>query len=634
MFQNIGNNISKVFAGILLLMLISSFAFFGVGDIFRGRVSDVAATVGGSKISNIELERAVRREIQRLQGIFGQEAGEEMAENMGVRKHTLDVLINRRILELEAKRLGIIVGEDQVINLIRANGKFNKPSGEFDKNAFSAFLRSVGESESSFVENLKKDISVDVLVGSITNVPKIPGEEIERLYKFEGEKRQGKLLVIPADHIKQVDDPSNTELISYYDEHKALFSAPEYRDISYIKFGTKDVAKEIDLSDEVLKEEYEVRKSEFNEPEKRKLQQIFIDSEKKAEEIHALLKEGKEFLQVAKESAAMDEKAVEFGEASKDLLSQGDILSNDIVETVFSLKEGEYSEPKESDLGWHIFKVKKITPGKTRSFEEVKEELKEAITSEKGSEILYEMAGKFQDEMAGGAKLEEISKRMDLELRKINSIGQDGKTIDGAAIDGLPEYGNFLELAFSSEEGIASDLIASPDGLSYFVLRVDGITASRVRALDEVRGLVTNAWKEERKKDELKQFAEKLAQDLREEIKNGKEAALSEKAKELQLTLEDSGLFYRSGGGAIKNLPEEMLEDMFSLSPGLISYAYMNGNGDFVIGMLEKIIPADENDKSFGKTSVENNLQKEFADDIISQYIRYLRSKYPVKYSG
>ena len=58
--KGVGSWVAKIFLGVLIL----SFGVWGIGDIFRGGKQAVLATIGGTKITNSELNAAYRREVQ------------------------------------------------------------------------------------------------------------------------------------------------------------------------------------------------------------------------------------------------------------------------------------------------------------------------------------------------------------------------------------------------------------------------------------------------------------------------------------------------------------------------------------------------------------------------------------------
>lgn len=631
--KDLGNFISKFLVLILVGLLVLSFALWGVGDVLQSRVNNAVATVGDGIITKPELDNIVTFEARKLQGIFGNALTLEQIENLGLKNRVLTTLINRKLLEQEASDLGVKIGEKHIMDMLSSDPRFSDVQGNFNKDAFLTFLRNNGENEATFIAKLRNDLAVDILADLITASFNLPPVLASMLHEYEGEKRVAKLLTIPADYIKTTKDPNNTELLAYYEEKKQEFSAPEYRDITFVKLSTHDVVDQIDTSEEKLHEEYELRKDEFDIPEVRDLQQMFMPEEENAKAAYEMLKEKKSFSDVAKQKAGQGSDEISFGETTKKELSQGGLLPDEIVDAVFSLGVGDFTEPVESSLGWHIFRVIKIKPDKKHKFEEVRDELKKVLIDEHAGELLYSIAGEFEDELAAGSKLEEAAGKLGLKVYKTGSISLEGKKLNGIEGKDIPDFGNFINLAFNSEEGVDSQLVSSPDGDGYFILRVDGIIPPRVKALDEVRGLVADAWKVEQIKKDLKAFSEQAELNIKRKISEKNKDALESEAAMLLLESSISKPFYRDAERQ-KEIPAALVKELFSLKSESASRAYINVDGSYTIGVLKDIIESDEKDAVYNTDAVSKRMADETADDLISQYLLYLRSKYPIEYLG
>jgi peptidyl-prolyl cis-trans isomerase C len=138
--------------------------------------------------------------------------------------------------------------------------------------------------------------------------------------------------------------------------------------------------------EQAAKEQYRIRKSEFNVPEAREISHIHIslsgrtraDALVKALEIQSLLaKSGSSFDALA--AAHSDDKS----SADKGGLL-GDLAKGSGAEmeaAVFAMPSpGLLATPVETPAGFHIIKLNKITPARTKPFEEVKGVLVEEIT--------------------------------------------------------------------------------------------------------------------------------------------------------------------------------------------------------------------------------------------------------------
>src|SRR3546814_13451232 len=82
MLQVLRKSASSIVIKVLFLLLVVSFAIWGIGDMFHfGGGSDTAAEVGDREISGTELSNAFRQELNRLRPL---NIDSEQAQKMGV----------------------------------------------------------------------------------------------------------------------------------------------------------------------------------------------------------------------------------------------------------------------------------------------------------------------------------------------------------------------------------------------------------------------------------------------------------------------------------------------------------------------------------------------------------------------
>lgn len=136
---------------IFLVLIAASFAVWGVGDIFRDQSESVVAWVGEEEISRTDLSRSFRRELDGLQRALKTRIDTEQARSLGLVDRALDNLISSKLYELEASRLGLVVGDAQIVEEIQRNEGFKDVTGKFDRFRFDTFLSQLGVSEEEFI---------------------------------------------------------------------------------------------------------------------------------------------------------------------------------------------------------------------------------------------------------------------------------------------------------------------------------------------------------------------------------------------------------------------------------------------------------------------------------------------------
>src|ERR1700741_1343621 len=116
MLQAIRSKAGSLVVKILFALLIVSFGIWGIGDIFRERsaAETTVANVGDLKVQADELQIAVRREMERMNTILGGSFPMAQAKQIGLIDTVLDRIVAADLLELEDRRLRLLV-DDQVV---------------------------------------------------------------------------------------------------------------------------------------------------------------------------------------------------------------------------------------------------------------------------------------------------------------------------------------------------------------------------------------------------------------------------------------------------------------------------------------------------------------------------------------
>jgi peptidyl-prolyl cis-trans isomerase D len=147
MLNALRRNASSWVVKVLLLLLVVSFAIWGIGDIFYGGGQNpTVATVGDAEIPANELAEAFNRAVANLQRQLGPEFDRERAIQLGVMQQTLQDLIRQRLVSLEAQEMGLVVPDDALRTLVTEDPMFQS-AGRFDRNRFDQLLRASGLSE-------------------------------------------------------------------------------------------------------------------------------------------------------------------------------------------------------------------------------------------------------------------------------------------------------------------------------------------------------------------------------------------------------------------------------------------------------------------------------------------------------
>ena len=607
----------------LLLLLVLSFAIWGIGDVLRtsGR-NPTIATVGGIDISAQEFMRAMHQETENLRRVMGENYSPDLAKNMNLSHWVLQKLINNALMKQAVEEIGIIPSDADVVKRIRTNSEFQDAKGNFDKNIFEARLRSMGLSEKSYVERLREDIGITALVDTLTAATPVSDVAVRTLLEAREEQRSVTLYSLGASMVGSVPKPDDAQIKAYYDAHSHEFTAPEYRSVSYVSLTNADVPKESAMSEDDLRALYNDRIDEFKRPERRTVEQLLFGSEDKAKAAKDMFKAGKSFDQIAKELPVLNKDSVSMGKIERSALIEN------AESAVFSLAKGEITDPIQSPFGWHLFHVTAIEPPSTSSFEDVRATLEKDLKQHGSDQALSRLANKFEDALAGGSSFAEAAHEFNLKVLKVGPINRQGLSQDGKANTGVPSLDKFLETAFKTDENSESQMIMSKGGV-YYIVHVDSITPERVRPLEEVQQDVISACQKEEQQKRLSVIAKEVS----EKFTNPDERAkIISKYNLSSIAVSNIKRSARS----IYNtpLPAAMVSDIFSRKVHGGTVAYPAKNGGYLLAEVNSITPTTITDKDAkfanAKLELHKTLETTVQNEILDQYAHMLMEKYPV----
>ncbi len=601
-----GSIIVKALAGVLIL----SFAAWGIEDVIGTSASELSvATVGKQEIPPLEFEYELARETQRLRQTFGGQISEEQMLAFGIGNGVLQRMINEQAVSMTSAKMGLRVSDDQVTRSIQGDPTFHGFDNQFSRQRFYEVMRSIGLPEAAYIEQVRNDIANAQLLGSVAAAASAPKKMTEILRAYRYEKRTAETLMIRAEAQPDPGQPTDTQINSIYDAQSQRFTAPEYRTVTYVHLDPTSLADTISVTEEDLQEAYEANAASYIKPEQRTVQQIVVSDEAKVREAGKQLAEGRDFVTVASEVAEMEAAAVDLGTVTREGLLP------DLAEAAFAIDEGAVTEPIKSPLGWHIMKAASVDVGLIRTLDEVRDEIREIVGRERAIDALYDISIKFEDEIGGGATLEEAGNTVGFNAKVIRSVDREGNAPSGARAAGLPELASLLPLTFAAEQSIESDLTEVGDR-GFFMLRVDNVVAPALRPLDTVRAEVIDAWKA----TERTKLAETKANEIVKLINAGTDF------KTLALPVSDdievAGPLTRGSRDAAD---ASVIAQMFELKSNESGIARIGS--DYAVVRVTSVQAPGTDEDTPSMTDLDSQLGEEMGRDLAAQILEAMREE-------
>ena len=238
-------NKHRKFVQILLALITLPFAFWGIDSYFKDAAStDEVARVGSSKITLQQLDVAMRERADQIRARQGGSVDPRLFESPEFRQSVLNELVEQRLLLVESERLGIAANDVILRELIAQIPAFQE-NGKFSPAKYEQVLRAQGMTPSSFEQNLRRDLTRQMLVSGVAATTQISRTQLNQIIDAESQERDVAVSLVPAaDYLKSVsvDDDAVRQ---FYESNARQFQLPERVKVAYVVLNDpKVVAKE------------------------------------------------------------------------------------------------------------------------------------------------------------------------------------------------------------------------------------------------------------------------------------------------------------------------------------------------------------------------------------------------------
>lgn len=602
-------------AKLLLLLLVLSFAVWGISGSLVSGTGDAVLSAGESRVTVTEYRLAYDRQINLLSQQAGSRITREQAQIFGIDQQVNAQLVAGVVLDEQAREMKLGLSKDRIAALTAEDPAFQDASGRFDRGMFDLVLRNVGMRPEDYLRNREQVATRQQIVEAVSDGVAVPDTFLTALSLYQGETRDVSYIAIPKSALGEPAAPTDQQLTEFFTANKDDYRAPEYRKLTYVKLEATDIADPTSITQEAARAEYDRLIDRYTTAEKRVVDQLVFANQDDAEAARAKLDAGTSF----------DDLAAELGKTAADTrlgnVTRAQISDPALADAVFALGADSVSGIVAGAFGPVIARVGTVTPAVVRPFGDVEAEIKQELAVNEASQHIFDVHDGVEDALGGGATLREAADRFGLDVVTLDAVDRNALAPDGVIIDTLPESRNLLAEAFQTEANV-ENLPIQVSGGGYVWYNVDEVTPSRERSLDEVRDTVIADW---RAKTTAEQLSAK-AEELRKRIEGGE--TLQAVANDLGLAVEvkrglkrgtDDAVFGTAGVAAAFGGPEGLV--------GVTAGAAADTQ------LLFKVDAANQPVGAGADTIPEqarNAQAQALADDLLGQFVARLQGIYPV----
>jgi peptidyl-prolyl cis-trans isomerase D len=391
---------------IVLLLIILPFAFWGVDSYRKSSGGDAPATVNGEKITQQELDNALRQQQDRMRELMGANFDPSIFDNPEVKHTVLENLVNQHLLNLQARSAGLTVSDEQLAQLIAGIDAFHK-DGKFDKQRYETVLRSQNMTPLMFESRVKQEISSRQLIEAYTQNGYASQSAADNMIRLNEQQRVVSLAQVLPENFMQLAKVDDAAVKEYFDRNQKEFQTPERVKAEYVIFSASAMQSQVTVDQSEIKKYYEDHQSEFGSPEQRKAAHILIAVGANASEAEkqAAKNKAEEILQQVKSNpASFAELAKKYSQDPGSASNGGDLgffgrgmMVKPFDDAAFKLMVGEVSGLVQSDFGFHIIKLLAVKEGKTPALDAVKSTIAQRLKVQKAEDAFSELAEKFSN---------------------------------------------------------------------------------------------------------------------------------------------------------------------------------------------------------------------------------------------
>ena len=430
MLQSIRDKSQGLIVGIIVFLISLTFALFGIQSYFTGQDDVTVAEVDSHKITLSVLLERIKTIRQKTEEELNVQPNPEVWTSDFVKLQTLNLMIDEVVLDQVINDAGLTISDSLLINKIKDVDAFYDESG-FSRERYESLLTRTGTTTKEFEETIVSDllrshVKLGVLGSEFSTVA-----ETNTLFEIRNQTRDISIALVKVFSGTNDVVLDDEKLKEYFLENKESYKTEEKVLVEFLELSRESIKNTLPKMSEVnAKEKYESSQSQYTTPETRDIEYLLIPNDQSIDEalrsqtleiILTQISEGKTFFEIKK----MIDKKIEVEFDSVDNLNKGD-LPSDLQKAVFSLEEGEVSEPITTQFGIQIIKSKSIEPAAILPFEKVKvrivkEDLENRVeqTFVEKAELMAELAFESPD------SLEEVALSLALEPKTTRFLSRN-----------------------------------------------------------------------------------------------------------------------------------------------------------------------------------------------------------------
>lgn len=436
--------IKIVFSVIVLSFVGTIFLIWGKGsDGLKG--SSYAVKVNGESISYEEYLKNYERAKDSLQQIYGQPVTPEIEKLLNLRKRTLDNMINSALLRQAAKKMGIKVSDNELVDAIAKIPYFQK-DGVFDKKLYDQVLKMNHLTTTNFENGIREDLAITKAGKIIADKVTLTDQDLLQYFKKTNDKIDLQYVSYSPAEVRNSIKITDQELTSYLQQHENEFKTREEIKLDYVLLNPAKLIPALTVSNEEIQTYYQKNIDRYQGKggilpfeevkERAKEDALKFKAAKQAyEKVAIALNKNLATNDLAAAARMIDVPVAEtplFTLQNPPAALAGE---SDVIKKAFATKLGELGGPVETSKGIYIFKITVRNPSVVPPLAKVRVEVEKRVLDQKSVELARKRAEEALQDMRNNkfsGKLETTGSFTYSSEGKIPQIGMSKDAMEAA----------------------------------------------------------------------------------------------------------------------------------------------------------------------------------------------------------
>ena len=461
-------------AGVIILV----FSVWGIGSYFEGVSEIIVATADKIEINQQMYQQAMSDRRRRLVQMMGRNVDAELFSSTAFKRQVVEELIDTTLQNETLHASGFRISDAQLAALIQNTAVFHT-DGQFDRDRYELLVENSGMTIQGYESYQRQQGVVDQLVRGLGQSAIVSATSIDKAWKLLGQRRIASYTTLEFDNFLDDIQVSETAIEKEYQANLDGYFEPASIQVDYLKLSVEDLGARLDVDETDILRMYEDNPDRYVQPGSRSASHILLavspdaaDAQinqvrQRASEIIARARGGETFAGLAEVNSDDKGSAKRGGELG--VIRPGTMVKP-FEDAVFSMGEGDISEPVRTQYGFHVIRLDRITESRAQPFDQARSEIEAEVRRLRAEERFNELA-----EILGSTvfeqpdSLEPAADQLGVKVMRSEWFTRDAGT-------GIAEFQAVRDAAFGNEiliDGLNSELIEIDQDNLVAVRKVD-----------------------------------------------------------------------------------------------------------------------------------------------------------------